>query len=183
VGAWNAALAGRIPSFLTTSPAFRADALWLAALATALSSLAERPRWLLARMLVGAAFAASIKTALLLSTLLAGAALALDPRRSRRQRKVPFAPSLGLAAAGALTVLAPIASFLVYLGIADDFVQCVVLHNVGALLRRVTGGCTHSWQWPRSPCCRCSRDARSTARGGRSRARACFSPPGPMRCC
>jgi hypothetical protein len=104
VGAWSAALAGLIPSFLTTSLEFRADALWLAALATALSSLADRPRWLLAGMLVGAASAASIKTVLLISTLLAGAA----------------------------ATLAPIASFLFYLGIADDFARCVMLHNLGA---------------------------------------------------
>ena len=80
--------------------------------------------------------AASIKTALLLSTLLGGtaAALALDPRRSANHgRKAIFAPSLALAVAGALAVLVPIASFLFYLGVLDDFVRCVVLHNLRAV--------------------------------------------------
>jgi hypothetical protein len=140
VGAWSAALAGLIPSFLTTSLEFRADVLWvtlwLGALATALSGLSDRPRFLLAGLLVGAASAASIKTALLLSTLLGGtaAALALDPRRSANHgRKAIFAPSLALAVAGALAVLVPIASFLFYLGVLDDFVRCVVLHNLRAV--------------------------------------------------
>ncbi len=141
VGAWSAALAGLIPSFLTTSLEFRADvlwvALWLGALATALSGLSDRPRFLLAGLLVGAASAASIKTALLLVALLGGAAtaLALDPHRSGSNygRKAIFAPSLALAVAGALAVLVPIASLLFYLGVLDDFVRCVVLHNLRAV--------------------------------------------------
>jgi hypothetical protein len=138
VGAWSAAVAGLIPSFLTTSLEFRADvlrvALWLGALATVLSGLSDRSRFLRAGLLVGAASAASIKTALLLSILLGGAAAALDPHRGANHgRKAIFAPSLALAGAGALAVLAPVASWLFYLGVLDDFVGCVVVHNLRAM--------------------------------------------------
>jgi Dolichyl-phosphate-mannose-protein mannosyltransferase len=136
VGAWSAALAGLIPSFLTTSLEFRADdlwlALWLAALATAVNAVPRRPRFLLVGALVGATFAASIKTLGLLSTLIGGVAAAavLDPRRSLRQACGQLLPAAALSAAGMIGVLALLAAFLAYLGLAREFVECVLLHNL-----------------------------------------------------
>ncbi len=138
VGAWAAALAGLIPSFLTTSLEFRADdlwlAAWLAALATAVSGLPDRPRFLLAGALVGVAFAASIKTVLLVSTLAAGIAiaLALDPRRSLRQAGALLGPVLALGIVGAAAVLLPMSWLFVHLGLVGDFVECVFLHNAAS---------------------------------------------------
>ena len=139
VGAWTAALAGLVPSFLTTSLEFRADdlwvALWLAALAVALSGISVRPRLLLVGALLGAAFAASIKTLLLLSTLIAGIAVthALDPRRSAGPATAALGPSLRAAFVGMFAVLAPMTWLLVYLGLVGKFIECVVLHNLNAL--------------------------------------------------
>jgi hypothetical protein len=135
VGAWAAALAGLIPFFFTTSLEFRADdlwvALWLAALATAASGMSARLRPLFVGALVGAAFAVSIKTALLLSTLVAGIAVAhvIDPHRSERRATAAFALWLGGCFVGMLAVLAPMTWLLVHLGLFGEFIECVVLHN------------------------------------------------------
>jgi hypothetical protein len=139
VGAWTAALAGLIPSFLTTSLEFRADdlwvALWLAAWAAALSGTSARVRPLLVGALIGGAFGASIKTVLLFSTLIAGVAVAysLDPRQSARPVTSDLAPSLGAGLVGMLAVLAPICWLLVHFGLVGNFVECVLLHNLNAV--------------------------------------------------
>lgn len=139
VGAWTAALAGLIPSFLTTSLEFRADdlwvALWLAAWAAASSGRSARVRPLLVGALIGGAFGASIKTVLLFSTLIAGVAVArwLDPRRGAGPARAALAPSLVAGLVGMLVVLAPLGWLLVHLGLAGKFVECVLLHNLNAL--------------------------------------------------
>jgi hypothetical protein len=138
VGAWSAALAGLIPSFLTTSLEFRADdlwvALWLAAWAVASSETPARFRPLLVGALIGGAFAASIKTVLLFATLIAGVAVArsLDPRRGAGPARSALASSLGGGLVGMLAVLAPLTWLLVHLGLAGKFVECVLLHNLSA---------------------------------------------------
>ncbi len=139
VGAWTAALACLIPSFLTTSLEFRADdlwvALWLAAWAAASSGRSARVRPLLVGALIGGAFGASIKTVLLFSTLIAGVAVArwLDPRRGAGPARAALAPSLVAGLVGMLVVLAPLGWLLVHLGLAGKFVECVLLHNLNAL--------------------------------------------------
>src|SRR5439155_13783612 len=70
VGMWAAVLVGVMPAFLLTSVQFRADdlwaALWLAALATAFGGPFGAGRALATGALMGATFATSMKTCVLL---------------------------------------------------------------------------------------------------------------------
>ena len=93
--------------------------------------MSARPRLLLVGALLGAAFAASIKTVLLLSTLIAGIAVthALDPRRSAGQATAALGASLGAGFVGMFAVLAPMSWLLVHLGLVDKFIECVVLQT------------------------------------------------------
>jgi Dolichyl-phosphate-mannose-protein mannosyltransferase len=78
VGVWAAALTGLIPGFLLTSTEFRTDILWMTAwlafLAVLLSGLSEHKKAWVSGLLLGIAFATSLKTILLLAALTLAAA-------------------------------------------------------------------------------------------------------------
>lgn len=138
VGVWSAVLVGLMPAFLFSSIEFRSDnlwtALWLAAIATAAGAPLRPGRSVAAGLLVSAALAASIKTAVLLSTFVAAAAvaLALDPRGREWLQDRGLRIALAAAAATAALFCAAGLAALAALGALPQFVDRVLLHNAAA---------------------------------------------------
>lgn len=121
------------PSFFLISGQFRTDnlwmALWLVALAVALSGPPRAARSFVAGVLAGAALAVSQKTLLLLGC--AGVAVAVTWSARPRIGMVMTAARHALAAsAGLLVVPAAFAAWFAAHGAWDATVYCLVRHNV-----------------------------------------------------
>ena len=132
---WGTLLGATCPVFLFTSSQFRTDVLWmtvwLATLATAFAGRFTRGRAFASGLLLGTAFAVSMKTSLLSVSLLAAVGTAAFFSSSRERRSL-FAGSIGLTFAGlAGVVIVPLA-VVAYFGnqhALDSFVYCVITHN------------------------------------------------------
>ena len=135
VGVWAAVLVGVMPTFLLTSLQFRADdlwaALWLAALATALGGPFTAGRALATGALIGATFAASMKTCMLFATLLAAvaASIAMDRGRTIELRDRRTWTSAGACIAGMAMVATAVIGLFAWLGALSEFGNLVIVHN------------------------------------------------------
>jgi hypothetical protein len=141
VGMWAAVLVGVMPAFLLTSVQFRADdlwaTLWLAALATAVGGPFGAGRALATGALVGATFAASMKTCLLLSTLLAAVAatIAMDRGRTIELRQRRTWALAGACVAGIAIVAMSVIGLFAWLGALSDFYDLAFVHNLAGRAR------------------------------------------------
>ncbi|MGH7898993.1 MAG: glycosyltransferase family 39 protein, partial [Candidatus Binatia bacterium] len=133
-----AVLAGLFPWSFLTSVEFRADdlwaALWLLTLALVFAEPRGRRRALAAGLVLGATFAASMKTAVLVGTFSFGFALVFLLDRGAREwlrRRGPWNTIVWMAA-GATVVPATLAVLFAWLGALGELYQCVVVHNVSA---------------------------------------------------
>lgn len=153
VGLCAALLVGSTQAFFDVSTQFRPDDLWmlfwLGATAVAVQGRPTNRRALAAGVLVGAAFATSAKTSLLVSTaLLAGVAvLALDPRE-RGARLRALAVPLLWGVIGALVVPVVVALYFVVQGAWREALYCIFEHNLVRGLGRWQSGGARFWLFP-----------------------------------
>jgi len=134
-GIWAVLLTGTCPFFLLKGSEFRADilwtTLWLATLAFGLTGRFTRSRAFATGLLLGTTFGVSMKTSLLLVSLLAalGLVLWLSPKL---ERKTLLAHSVGntlLFLAGLCVVPLAIAAFFTAKGALPNLIYCVFEHN------------------------------------------------------
>ncbi|MEI6561637.1 MAG: glycosyltransferase family 39 protein [Verrucomicrobiota bacterium] len=134
-GIWAALLAATHPVFLLKSTEFRADilwmALWFATLAVGLTGPFTRRRAFVTGLLLGVVFGVSMKTVLLLVSLLGSLGL-LCLLLSKPQRNALLAHSVGAvlpALAGLCIVPLAIGIFFASKGALGDLLYCVFEHN------------------------------------------------------
>jgi len=139
-GMWAAAIAGLLPGFFFASVQFRADVLWAALWMSCLALWASgdlRPtRAFALGLLVGATFAASIKTTLLFLTFGAACVLAplLDPRGAAARRAASGWGSFAAFTAGATSVFAVVIGVFAALGALPQLLECVLAHNFASVV-------------------------------------------------
>ena len=136
VGWWAAVLAALLPPFFRCSLEFRADdlwtPLWLAALVIAVEGELTLARVAAAGLLAGAAIGVSMKTSLLLGTLVLATvvAAAIRPRRPLRPWIGRLAARALVFAAAAALVPGAIAAGFAAAGAWEPFVYGTIHHNV-----------------------------------------------------
>ena len=136
VAAWGTLMAALWPEHFLTSLEFRPDgpwsALWLLSLAVLVAGRLTARRVAVAGLLMGVAFALSLKTVLLLATLAAAAALALPAWRARlapgTARRLA-SPALAVAA-GTAVVPGLLLLWFAARGALSPLIDCVVRHNL-----------------------------------------------------
>ena len=131
---WTALLTAVVPVYFFTSSQFRTDDLWVAfwmlSLLCLLTGKSGRPFW--TGFFLGCAFATSMKTSLLLASLLL-AGVSVGVFRLIAKREMNWKPAMkGLSAALAGIVLVPalIVGFFYFKGAIHDFYYCVIEHNM-----------------------------------------------------
>ena len=136
VGVWAALLAAFDPTWMLTSSEFRADILWMAAWACALlvllgGTLTVR-RAFIGGLWLGIAFAASLKSVLLLAALTGGVVLLLSlrPRAGRRRFPIQWGRALGSFTAGMATVPALMVVLFWAMGALPAMLYCTIQHNL-----------------------------------------------------
>ena len=134
-GVWAALLAATSPLFLLKSSEFRADVLWmtvwLATLAVGLTGRFTRRRAFAAGLLLGVTFGVSMKTLLLLASLLTslGLILVILPTLERKAFLGSIAGAALPALAGVSIVPLAIGGFFSAKGALPDLLYCVFEHN------------------------------------------------------
>ncbi|HEX8616986.1 MAG TPA: glycosyltransferase family 39 protein [Thermoanaerobaculia bacterium] len=123
VAAWSVVLLALFPPFFLKSLEFRTDNLWNALWMAAVVALVLRRRPLLIGLILGAAFAVSMKTTLLLATLAIAALL------TRTFQKSEIRAKWGEAAAGFTVIPALLAIFFISVGAWDELVYCNFTFN------------------------------------------------------
>ncbi len=135
---WAAMLAGLAPTYFLVSTEFRTDDLWTLSWLLVLVMLVGKPvtlrRAFLIGLLVGATFGVSMKTSLLLGTLLLAAVVVGGIRwMVDREWRLPLVPGLKFAAlglVGACVVPALLALFFYLNGAWKPLIYCVFQHNL-----------------------------------------------------
>jgi len=136
-GVWMAIVAGCVPPFFLVTTEFRTDdlwtTLWLAAVWLAVSAPVAGRRAFLFGLTMGACFAVSMKTTLLLLSIGAGAAglMALHALSRRKTEPVATLKSAGLIVLGLLIVPALVIGFFGLHGmpVLKQMYYCVIAHN------------------------------------------------------
>ena len=129
VALWSAVLLSLWPSFFLKSLEYRTDnawtALWMVALLVVVSAPPSPRRWFIAGLVLGCAFAISLKTVLLIITLVGGGVITRYVHRD----KTPFGSSAGAALGGLVIVPAIVASYFIAVGAWPNLVYCVFTFN------------------------------------------------------
>lgn len=153
---WVCLIAAAMPQFLFASTEFRPDilwaAFWLLALLVAVTGNFTIPRAFAFGLILGLAFAVSLKTAELLVALLAATLLAFALAWLRRAGP-SLASSLARLAAIAVGAAIPPAAFAFYFYSRGAFwimVYCVLTHNTALGLRRWHIYSFYQWCFPLS---------------------------------
>ena len=134
-GLWAALLAGSSPFLLLKGSEFRADvlwmALWVATLTAGLTGRFTRGRALGTGLLLGATFAVSMKTILLLVALLTGLGLVLCllPKQDRKTLLAQSGINALFGFAGLCVIPLAIVGFFAAKGALPKLVYCIFLHN------------------------------------------------------
>ena len=134
-GIWAVVLTGTCPYFLLKSSEFRADILWMtawfAAIAVALSGRFTRSRAFAAGLLLGATFGVSMKTSLLLVSLLTafGLVRCLLPEPERKALLAHSFGSVLFALAGVCIVPVAIGAYFAAQDALPNLLYCVFEHN------------------------------------------------------
>jgi LmbE family N-acetylglucosaminyl deacetylase len=132
---WSVAIAGVEPDLVLRGVEYRSDVLWTMCwtlfLASVLCGRVTRRRMLASGLLLGAAFAVSMKTSLLTVALLCGLVPTLV-LLARRGWRVParVAALAGWFVAGAATVPAILAGFFAWRGALPQLRYAVFTHNI-----------------------------------------------------
>lgn len=135
VGLWAAVFTGFFPVFVDTTSQFRTDNLWLAAwlsvLTVALTGTLTKWRSFVAGLLLGVAFAVSMKTSLLLVSFLLAAGLVLGCRARREGPGVflRLAPHCLSALLGLCVVPALLVAYFASKHALPQMYYCVLEHN------------------------------------------------------
>jgi hypothetical protein len=154
---WMAIVAGCVPWFFLVTTEFRTDdlwtTLWLAAVWLAVSgpSLAGRRAFVFG-LTMGACFAVSMKTTLLLLSLVT-AAVAILALHALSRRKTDWAALLkmaGLIVAGLVIVPALVIAFFWAHGALGQMYYCVITHNTVPGLGKWAKTGFHLWKFPLS---------------------------------
>ena len=136
-GIWAAILTGVCPTFMVTASEFRTDDLWvlawMATLLAALGSPGALTRWrvFVASVLLGITFSASMKTSLLLVSLLIAVAITLafragdDGLPALAKRLAVFVPGI----AGLLIVPGALLAYFATRHALPQLYECVIAHN------------------------------------------------------
>lgn len=128
IGIWSAVLLTLVPAFFLKSIEYRTDnlwnALWFLALVVLTGGAATLPRMFVTGLLLGCAFATSMKTSLLVLTLLAGAAMTIRRFEPRRHMAQAIACAAGMAIVPAIII-----SYFAYRHALDRLIYCVVTFN------------------------------------------------------
>jgi hypothetical protein len=135
VAVWGTLLGATYPGVLVISSQFRADVLWMtvwfATLAVTFTGRLTRERAFVGGLLLGTTFAVSLKTSLLLASLLAawGTVLWLLPKQDRWKLLVRT-PGTALAALGGLCVVPlTLIGYFAREHALSAFTYCVITHN------------------------------------------------------
>jgi Dolichyl-phosphate-mannose-protein mannosyltransferase len=131
VAAWAVVLLALFPPFFLKSLEFRTDNLWVALWMVALVGIVRGWKPFRIGLLLGAAFAVSLKTTLLLITLAVAGAITL----LFLKRRLPVAGLLPFAA-GFVVVPAVLAVYFVSAGAWDRLVYCTLTFNGNLALTR-----------------------------------------------
>lgn len=130
IAMWSVALLMLFPPFFLKSLEFRPDNLWNAFWMLAVAGLVRGWRPFVIGLLLGCALAASLKTALLLITLVGAAILMIVFRRERSNARWLE------AALGFVIVPGALAIYFINAGAWDKLVYCLVTFNGGVVLTR-----------------------------------------------
>lgn len=126
---WATLITAAVPTFFLTSIEFRPDTLWAVCWLAAIAILIDEEmpierRFAFAGLLMGCAFSLSLKTVLLLASLMVGiGAIARPSDRKRWPSALPFVGGIAL-------VVAIVGSYFVWRGAANEFVNGVFGHNL-----------------------------------------------------
>ena len=135
VGMWAAFLGGTCPVFLALSTQYRADILWMTVwfvtFAVALTGRFTTRRAFAVGLLLGITFCVSLKTSLLLVSLLGavGAALCFLPPQERRRMLAQSAGKVFLALCGLCAVPLALLGYFKWQHALQALSYCVVSHN------------------------------------------------------
>jgi Dolichyl-phosphate-mannose-protein mannosyltransferase len=129
IALWSVVLLSLFPSFFLKSLEYRTDnlwnTLWMVALVILLAAPPTPRRWFLAGLVLGGAFATSMKTSLLIVTLIGAGLITRYALRDRTR----FGKSAAAAAAGFFVVPAIVASYFFAVGAWSNLVYCVITFN------------------------------------------------------
>jgi hypothetical protein len=156
VALWSTLSAAVLWKYVFTSTEFRTDqlwaAFWLLSLLVAVSGKFTMKRALGFGMLVGLAFAVSLKTVALILGLgsAAAVAMALAWRRGGRPALLPAAAPLAAILAGTLIPPAAMVYYFWRQGAYPIMVYCVIWHNLVPGLKRWGSFSLHEWYYPLS---------------------------------
>jgi len=135
VAVWGTLIGATYPVFFVTSSQFRTDVLWMTAwfatLTVALTGRFTRGRVFVVGLLLGTTFAVSMKTSLLLISLVAayGTVVWFLPKEERR-KLLARSPAMALAAlCGLCVVPLAIIGFFASEHALKEFIDCVITHN------------------------------------------------------
>jgi len=150
VGLWSAVIAGFMPRFFQTSTEYRTDdlwaMLWLVAVAILVTQKLTAKRIASAAFVLGLTFSVSMKTTLLLVSLLAsGAAVAIFAMWKEGLRFDLRRVLVGLAATSAILIVpAILIAFFCYKDALSACYYCVIQHNIVPGLKRWSNLKLHS---------------------------------------
>jgi hypothetical protein len=134
VALWATLIAGTFPNYFFPSLEFRTDnlwaPLWLLAMMVFLEGRASLLRWCCAGLLIGTAFAVSMKTSVLVATLAGAGLLALPISPLLRRKPLRSVALIGAALLGAAVVPWALIAFLKSQGAYEQFRYCVIDHNI-----------------------------------------------------
>jgi hypothetical protein len=134
VAVWSLVIAALWPVFLEKSIEFRADVLWATLWITSLAvwsdGLARTGRAFVFGALIGATFATSMKSFLLIAGF--AAARTLAPLVTRRSWRAPPPAVLAASIGGFVAVVGCVGVGLAGLGALPDFWRLAILHNMAA---------------------------------------------------
>ena len=153
---WMALVAGSIPTFFLVTTEFRTDdlwtTLWLAAIWLAVSEPVTGKRAFILGLTLGACFAVSMKTVILMASLCTGAVgLLILKVLYRRQINPPrILKSAGLILAGMTILPALLVGFFAADGALRQMYYCVLQHNAAPGLGSWRKAGFHLWLFPLS---------------------------------
>jgi hypothetical protein len=155
-GVWMAIVAGCVPTFFLVTTEFRTDdlwtTLWLATVWLAVSGPMAGKRAFWFGLTMGACFAVSMKTTLLLLSMGVGAAglLTLHALSRRRAEVAATLKSAGLILAGLIIIPALLIGFFAAQGALHQMYYCVIQHNTLPGLGKWAKSGFHQWLFPLS---------------------------------